>query len=191
MGGSSSKAAEEKAISEIAPNADEQQKVVLLERLEKQVQELRDEIKEIPPAFTKEIKATVSMEEDVMLLRYADLKDKSAIQRNISEIFSKHPMLEFIMETAKSMIASMSSTQEMTDAMRWNNRKLVKRVGSKVYGLEAHFKVQLLEKKESHNLGLTSSKDTILIVAYKCRAHSIEGDPDMFPDEDEIKHLTF
>lgn len=189
MGGSSSK--ESEVINQVAPDADEQQKVVLLERLEKQVQELREEIKEIPPSFTDEIKETVSMEEDVMLLRYADLKDKSIIQRNIQDIFSKHPILEFIMETAKSMISSMSTTQEMTDAMRWNNRKLVKRVGNKIFGLEAHFKVQLLEKKESHNLGLTSSRDTILIVAYKCRAHSIEGDPESFPDEQDMKHLKF
>lgn len=188
MGGSSSK---ENVVQKIDPNADEQQKVILLERLEKQVESLRAEIKELPPAFTKDIKETVSMEEDVMLLRYADLRDKSVIQTNIKEIFCNHPLVDFITDTATSLVSSMSSTQEMTDAMRWNERKMIKRVGDKIFGLEAHFKVQLVEKEKSHNLGLTHSRETFLMVAYKCRAHSIQGDPTNYPDAEDFKQLTF
>ena len=77
---------------------------------------LKDEMKDIPPAFTDQIKETVSMEEDVILLRYADLKDKAVLQKNIEDIFCKHPMLKFINDTSKSMVAAMSSTEEMTDA---------------------------------------------------------------------------
>ena len=152
---------------------------------------LKDEMKDIPPAFTDQIKETVSMEEDVILLRYADLKDKAVLQKNIEDIFCKHPMLKFINDTSKSMVAAMSSTEEMTDAMRWNQRKLIKRIGQNVYGMEAHFKVQLVQKEKSKHLGLSTSRETFFMVAYKTCAHSIEGDPDGYPDEDDIKRLTF
>ena len=172
----------------VPPDTDEQQKVRLLAKLEKQMQELQDEIKVLPPAITKDIKLTVLSEEDVTLLRYSQLQDKTVLFENIRQIFKKHPLLEFINQTAESMIATMSSTEEMTDIMRWNKRHMVKRVGDTVYGFEAHYKVQILQKEKGK---VFTSKETVMLIAYKCLVHSMELNPANYPDDEQMKKLTF
>ena len=79
----------------------------------------------------------------------------------------------------------MTSSQELQEIFRWQERKMVKRVGDKVYEIEAHYKVKVLKEITGR------SKDTVVLIAFKCIAHVMDLNPAEFPDAEELKQLTF
>lgn len=82
----------------------------------------------------------------------------------------------------------MASSEELQEILRWQERKMVKRVGDKVYGIEAHYKVKVLEETKGT---VFRSRDTVVLIAYKCIAHAMDLNPADFPDDEEHKQLTF
>ena len=84
----------------------------------------------------------------------------------------------------------MTSSQELQEIFRWQERKMVKRVGDKVYEIEAHYKVKVLEESKG-TMFTGRSKDTVVLIAYKCIAHVMDLNPAEFPDDEELKQLTF
>ena len=121
-------------------------------------------------------------------MRYSQLTDKEQVVRDIRGIFSGFPILEFLVETASKLVSTMASSEELKEILRWQERKMVKRVGNKVYGIEAHYKIKILEETKGTKF---KSKDTVVLIAYKCIAHVMDHNPAEFPDDEEHKQLTF
>ena len=67
---------------------------------------------------------------------------------------------------------------------------MVKRANDKVYGIEAHYKVKILEETQG-NFVTGKSKDTVVLIAYKCMSHVMDLKPENFPDTEEFKQITF
>lgn len=181
MGGSPSKEV-------VYVESDESKQAKVLSKLENQLEDLRKEVVSVRPCITEGVRETISSEQDALLMRYSQLTDVTVIEENIREVFGNFPVLEFIVDTATRMVSAMNSTEEMTEILRWQERKLVKRVGSRVYGIEAHFKVKILEKEKGT---FRTSKDTVVLIAYKCLAHVMDRPADDYPDDNELKRLTF
>lgn len=168
--------------------SDESKQAKLLGALENQLESLKKEVVSVQPCISDGVKETVFSEQDALLMRYSQLSDRGTIEKNIQEVFGKFPVLEFIIDTATRMISAMQTTEEMTEILRWQERKLVKRVGSKVYGIEAHYKVKIMEKDKGT---FKTNKETVGLIAYKLLAHVMDRPADDFPDDEELKCVTF
>ena len=64
----------------------------------------------------------------------------------------------------------------------------MKRVGDKVYGMEIHYKVKILEGTKGW---VVKKKDTVILVAYKALAHTMDLRPEEYPDDEELQQLKF
>lgn len=169
--------------------SEESKRAKLLDRLEKQLEELKSEVTKVEPSIKENIKETISQEEDALLMRYSQLTDKEKITQDIQKVFGDFPLLSFLVDTATRLVGAMTSSKEMTEILRWQERKMVKRVGNQVFGIEAHYKVKIME--ESKGNVFSSSKDTVVLIAYKCIAHSMDLNPADIPDAEEYKQITF
>jgi len=170
--------------------SDESKRIRLLGQLDRQLEELKQEVTSVEPAFKTNVRETVRQHQDALLMRYSELQDKDQVIQHIQNIFGGSPLLEFLVETATRMVSTMISSHELKEILRWQEQKVVKRVGNKVYGMEAHYKVKLLEESKG-NLPGFRSRDTVVLIAYKCIAHTMNLNPQDFPDEEEHKQLTF
>lgn len=190
MGSSSSQPTE--VVKEVVKyvESDESKRRRLLNQLEKQLEELKQEVTTVQPAINSNVRQTVSQEQDALLMRYSQLTDKEQVVRDIQSIFAGFPLLGFLVETASKLITTMASSEDLKEILRWQERIMVKRVGDKVFGIEAHYKVKLLEESKGVVPGF-KSKDTVVLIAYKCCAHAMDLDPKDFPDDEEHKKLTF
>ena len=188
MGSSSSKQTPKEIIRYV--ESDESKRIRLLGQLENQLEKLKQEVITVQPAISSNVRETVTEEQDALVMRYSQLTDKEQVVRDIREIFSGFPLLEFLVETANRLVNTMTSSQELQEILRWHERKTVKRVGNKVYGIEAHYKVKVLEETKG-NMFTGKSKDTVVLIAYKCIAHVMDLNPAEFPDTEELKQLTF
>ena len=184
-----SKSSKETIIERVYVESDESKKAVAVQQLDQQVERLKSEVLSIEPSITENVMQTVNMKQDVLLLQYSQLQDKATITKNIEEVFGGFPLMNFLVDTATRMISAMNATKELTEIMRWQQQKMVKRVGSKVYGMEAHYKVKILEETTGNML--SRSKETVVLIAYKCMAHSMDLDPRTIPDEEEHNQITF
>lgn len=190
MGSSSSKPTE--VVKEVVRyvESDESKRRRLLDQLEKQLEELKQEVTTVQPAINSNVLHTVCQEQDALLMRYSQLTDKEQVIRDIQSIFGGFPLLGFLVETASKLISTMASSDDLKEILRWQERTMVKRVGDKVFGIEAHYKVKVLEESKGVVPGF-KSKDTVVLIAYKCCAHAMDLDPKEFPDDEEHKKLTF
>lgn len=186
MGSSSSKQTPKEIVKYV--ESDESKRIRLLGRLEKQLEELKNEVTTVEPAISSNVRYTVCQEQDALLMRYSQLSDKEQVLRDIEGMFSGFPLLGFLVDTATKLVSTMASSRELQEILRWQERKMLKRVGDKVYGIEAHYKVKVLEETQGT---LFKSKDTVVLIAYKCIAHAMDLDPADFPDQEEHKQLTF
>ena len=75
----------------------------------------------------------------------------------------------------------MASSEEKKEILRMHKKKMVKRVGEKVYKIEAHYKVKILEETKGSMPGF-KSKDTVVLIAYKCISHVMDLQPEDCPD---------
>ena len=170
--------------------SDESKRIRLLGQLDRQLEALRLEVTSVKPAIQDNVRETVSQVQDALLMRYNQLTDKVQITQDIRRIFAGFPILSFLVDTATRLVSTMSNSQELQEILRWQEQKMVKRIGDKVYGLEAHYKVKILEESKGSVPGFRS-KDTVVLIAYKCIAHAMDLDPEDFPDENEYKQITF
>lgn len=161
----------------------------LIVKLDHQLDDLKREVTLVEPAIKDNVRSTVSKIEDATLLRYSQLEDMSKIEENIKQVFKGFPVMEVIVDAASNMVAAMNATKELTEILRWQQRKLVKRVGDKVYGLEVHYKVKILEETKGW-IG-PKKKETVVLVAYKALAHAMNLDPEDYPDAEEFQALKF
>jgi len=186
MGLSSSKQTPKEIVKVV--ESDESKRIRLIGRLENQLEELKQEVITVESAFRSNVHHTVCQEQDALLMRYSQLTDKEQITRDIQGIFGGFPIMGFLVETATKLVSTMTSSDDLKEILRWQERIMVKRVGDKVYGIEAHYKVKVLEESKGT---VFKTKDTVVLIAYKCIAHVMDLDPAEFPDDDEHKQLTF
>ena len=178
------------------------------EILDKQLNEMRDEVKEVEQIITDDVIDTVKSIEDSVLLSYEQLEDMSKIEANIEQVFKGFPAVGILVDTATSMIAAMKNTTELKKMFRWQQRKVIQRMPGKlgepdkVVGLELHYKVKIIE--ESTAAGIWSKfsgfvmrapaqdkKKTVVLVAYKCLAHTMALNADDYLDKEELDNLVF
>ncbi len=159
-------------------------------KLDKQLGALKEEVLAVSPLIQEGVIATTHSIEDALIMRYSQLSDKMKIRQNIEEVLKskKFPGTDVIVETAFSMISALNSTNEMEEIARWHQRKLMKRVGERVIGVECHYKVNIIEKDVGT---FRRNKETICLIAYKFLAHTLDKEPEAFLDDEEFKHLTF
>ena len=188
MGSSSSTETPKEIVKYV--ESDESKRMRLLGQLETQLEQLKQEEITVQPAISSNVRDTVTEEQDALVMRYSELQDEKEVVRHIQRIFSGFPLLEFLVETATRLVNTMTSSQELQEILRWHERKTVKRVGDKVFGIEAHYKVKIL-KETKGNMFTGKSKDTVVLIAYKCIAHVMDLNPAEFPDTEELKQLTF
>ena len=186
MGSSSSKETTKEIVAYV--ESEESKRIRLLGRLEKQLEELKKEVTTVEPAISSNVRCTVCQEQDALLMRYSQLTDKEQVSRDIERIFGGFPLLGFLVDTATKLVSTMASSEELQEILRWQERKMVKRVGDKVYGIEAHYKVKVLEETKGT---VFKTRDTVVMIAYKCIAHAMDLNPADFPDDEEHKQLTF
>ena len=172
--------------------SDESKRVSLIATLNDQLDALKEEVKTIEPIITENVKSQVQKIEDAVLLRYTQLQDRNTILNDLEMVFKGFPVMKVVIDAATNMIAAMTSSPDMKEIMRWQQQKLVKRVGNKVYGLEIHYKVKVLEEaNKGWNPLKSDKKDAIIMVAYKAIASVMDLNPQDYPDEDELAALTF
>ena len=170
--------------------SDESKRIRLLGKLENQLQELKAEVTNVQPAIKEHVRETIHLEQDALLMRYSELSNKQLIVEHVKQIFGDFPLLEFLVDTSTTLVSVMASSEEMKELLRWHEKKLVKRVGNKVYGIEAHYKIKVLEEIKGNRL-TGKSKDTVVLIAYKCMSHAMNLDPRDFPDDKELEKIKF
>lgn len=154
---------------------------------DKQLESLRQEVCSLEPLIIEGIKTTVNTVEDAIVITYKDLHDKKKILETIDTLFPKFPVKDFLIDTAKNMVAAMDNSKEMSRLMRWQHNKVVKTVNNKVYGLECHYKVRLTDESKFSLTGFHNK--TVLLMAYKIAAHVMDIDPSECPNDDELDML--
>lgn len=178
------------------------------EMLDEQLEEMKDEVKEVDQIITEDVIDTVKSIEDSVLLSYEQLEDMSKIEANIQQVFKGFPAVGILVDSATSMIAAMKNTDELKKMFRWQQRKVIQRIPGKrgqpdkVVGLELHYKVKIIE--ESTAAGMMSrvsgffkgapaqdKKKTVVLVAYKCLAHTMDLPADDYLDKEELDNLVF
>ena len=167
--------------------SDESKRAALLAKLDNQLDVLKKEVSTVEQIIKENVRAEICKIEDAAILRYSQLSDMSSIKKDLELVFKGFPVMSVIVDAASNMVAALNSSQELTEILRWQQRTLKKRVGDKVYGLEIHYKVKILEETKGWQL----EKDTVVLVAYKAIASVLDLDPEHFPDEDEFAALKF
>lgn len=187
MGGGNSKVEVKEVVKYV--ESDESKRAAILLKLDNQLEDLKKEVTMVEPVIRDNVRSTVSKLEDATLLRYSQLQDMTKIEDNIKQVFKGFPVMQVIVDAASNMVAAMNATDELTEILRWQQRKLVKRVGDKVYGIEVHYKVKILEEMKGW-IG-QKKKETVVLVAYKALAHAMNLNPSEYPDDDELQALKF
>ena len=103
--------------------------LIKLNKLDNQLAVLKKEVESVEPVIKNNVKAEVHRVEDAAILRYSQLQDISAIKENIEQIFSGFPVMSVLVDAATNMVAAMNATEELTEIVRWQQRKAVKRMG--------------------------------------------------------------
>ena len=170
--------------------SEESKKYKELLKADKQLTDLKAEVHVLEPLIKEGIRVSICEEEDVVVATYKDLTDKNKIVQNINDLFVDFPHKEFLVETAKTLIEVMSSTEEMSTMMRWQSRKKMQKMDDKVYGLEIQYKVKVYEEsKKEHFYSMNPQTQTVLLLAYKCMAHVMEKSGSDIPTAEELKKL--
>ena len=170
--------------------SDESKRIRLLGQLDNQLKELKAEVTSVQPSIKENVRETIFLEQNALMIRYSELKNKQKIVEHVKEMFGNFPLLEFLVDTATTLVSVMASSEEMKELLRWHDKKLVKRFGNKVYGIEAHYKVKVLEEIKGNRITGTS-KDTVVLIAYKCLSHAMDLDPEDFPDDKALAQIKF
>ena len=170
--------------------SDESKRIRLLGQLDNQLKELKAEVTSVQPSIKENVRETIFLEQNALMIRYSELKNKQKIVEHVKQMFGNFPLLEFLVDTATTLVSVMASSEEMKELLRWHDKKLVKRVGNKVYGIEAHYKVKVLEEIKGNRI-TGMSKDTVVMIAYKCLSHAMDLDPEDFPDDKALAQIKF
>ena len=170
--------------------SDESKRAALLAKLDNQLDVLKKEVSTVEQIIKENVRAEICKIEDAAILRYSQLSDMSSIKKDLELVFKGFPVMSVIVDAASNMVAALNSSQELTEILRWQQRTLKKRVGDKVYGLEIHYKVKILEETKGWQI-MGKKKETVVLVAYKAIASLLDLDPEHFPDDDEFAALKF
>ena len=170
--------------------SDESKTAVPLVKLDNQLDSLKKEVATVEPIIKENVISVVQKVEDAAILRYSQLQDVSMIQKNIEQVFMGFPVMSVLVDAAKNMVAALNSTEELTDILSWQHRTAKKRIRDKVYGIEVHYKVKILEETKS-TVWRSTKKETVVLIAYKAIASLMDLDPSQYPDGDEFAAIKF
>ena len=186
MGSSESK------VEEIADEqeCDEIQKIKIRGELNTQLDQLKEEVDSVEPSIQDHVQETIFTVKDATLIRYKDLAERKKIVEHVSQMFGKFPLAEFLIDTTATLVNVMSSSEEMKELLRWHERKMVKSIGNKVFGVEVHYKIKLLDETTGIRY-VSKTKDTVVLIAYKCLNHVMDLNPADYPNDEEYKQLKF
>ena len=186
MGSSESKV--EEIVDE--QECEEIQKIKIRGELNTQLNKLKEEVDKVKPSIQDHVKETIFTVKDATLIRYKDLAERQKIVEHVSQMFGKFPHAQFLIDTTATLVNVMSSADEMKELLRWHERKMVKRVGTKVFGVEVHYKIQMLDETTGYKF-VSRTKDTVVLIGYKCLNHAMDLNAADYPNDEEYKELTF
>ena len=168
-----------------------QQLIEQREDMAKHLEGLKAEVIGVAPDITESVKSTFVEENDALVVKYKDL-NKYDIRKSIDLLFPTFPDKEFIVATASSMMQAIGSVSSMQEAMRWHDRKAMKRIGNRVFGLETHYKILVLRTNQGskYNPWHRPSSEETLLIAYKVFAHMMDLDVDNYPDDETMRMLA-
>jgi acetate kinase len=94
--------------------------------IEKKERAIKQEISQQQPLITQNVRQQLEYHEDVLLLKYSDLKNRSQIISHLEKIFKgDNNVMKFLKEQATKMIAVFQDSAEMKQLSRWNSVKKV------------------------------------------------------------------
>ena len=193
---------------DISPEAIKACEEAIHDMLDEQLSVMKVEVKDVEEIINEHVKKTINSIEDALILQYEQLKDISNIKENIQQVFRGFSGRDVLVDAATSMIATMNDTEELKKMFRWQQRKMIQRLAGKngepdkVVGLELHYKVKIVEETKVAGVvqkvwgkivrtPAKDSKKTIVMVAYKCLAKTMNLDPNDYLDKDELNDLKF
>ena len=188
MGGSSSTPQVETRVEvQVQVKEVESEESKAIREAKNQLDAMKAEVMQVPQVITDGVKETIDSKQDALLIRYRDLNNKEMIASDVRKMFGKFPFSDVVVDTAAQMIECLQDSKAMKEATRWHERKQIRKLGNKVVGIELHYKIKIAE--ETHGT-VFSKTDTLVLVAYKVLAHSMEGSPDDYLDKTELESLT-
>ncbi len=158
--------------------------------IEKQQEEMVREVGQISAAITEDVLHTVNTKEDAVVMEYNNLKDISKISNDVEKIFSGNPAKDSILEIAVPLLEAMTQSKEMKEATRWHRAEQVVTQGDKVFGLELHCRMKIIDETKGFPM-INSKKHTSCVIGYKVMVHSMNLNPEDYPTRSEMKQLTF
>jgi len=174
-------------------NSEEAKLALVQTSLDNQMSAMKKEVDELPQHFSEDqVKVTIAYKGDVTLLRYSNLENPNDILKNISTIFDGFPAAHVIMDEAQKLIHAMHSTESLKEILRWQSKCLVTKQDGQNVGIEAHYKLKLLEETNGIRY-INKKKVTVFVIAYKCYAHLLQLTADEVPDLSKLnlKSLKF
>ena len=154
-------------------------RVRCLGQLDRQLEALRKEVNMVKPSIRVNIRETVNQQQDAIVVRYSELSDKDKLILDIQNMFADSSLLNVLVDTAIERVIAIASSQELQETVGWQERTVIKPVGNKVYRLEAHYKVKILEDNSKGNK-FSRSKETTVLIAYKFIVHTMDLHPKDF-----------
>jgi len=187
MGSSSSKTETKEVVQYI--ESDEAKRAKLLMTLERQLSALGDEVKGVSTLFPEDkISETVSCYQDAVMMRYEKLNDMSTILSNLELIFADFPGVKLLMDHAKKLILCTRQSSSLKEILRWQSSKVMTVIDGKTVGLEVHYKLKIFE--EDTGRFYSPKKDTVVLIGYKCVAHTMNVPACHVPNTDKLKQIS-
>ncbi len=156
--------------------------------IEKERENMEKKVTEIMPVITKDVLCTVDTQEDALVLNYENLQDLSMIKENVEQIFEKNPARETILELALPLLNAITLNKEMKEASRYHRVEKVVRKGDKVFGLELHCKMKIIDETKGR---VMSTKHTSCVIGYKVMVHTMNLNPEDYPTPEDMKAIMF
>lgn len=141
----------------------------LTKKLDLQLDDLRQDIKNRPQGIKHGIIETISSIDDAMVMRYSRLENMSVILENVEKLFQKFPGRERVIETTKKMITDMRSMNP-SNLHGWQQQTMFKDHDGKKVGLEIHYKTNMFQDGSVTD----TCEDIVVMIAYKCVAHIVD-----------------
>ena len=199
MGNSNTKETSKEVVRKVYVESDEAKRALALANLDKQLNSLKEEVQAFKQHFSsEEVRHTFFSKDDVLLLEYKELEDMTKISNNIDTIFKGMPGMEFIIDTAQKLISAIRETDELKEIIRWQSNKVIQADADRKrsIGVEVHYKLKILEETKGKigtpfgNLR-AGSKNTVLLIAYKCFAHVMNKPASEIPSLEDMKKIKF
>ena len=93
--------------------------------IEKKERAIKEEISQQEPLITQNVRQQLEYHEDVLIVKYNELRNRSHIISHLEQIFKGDNVMQFLKEQATRMVTVFQDSAEMKQLSRWNSVKKV------------------------------------------------------------------